>query len=134
LKLYHGAMLEKSADALADLYEVDAVHEFPFFTPNRPSRLEGRETIRSSYTEGWRDHPLAVDAIEDVFVQEAADPEVIIGQFRCRARLVATGKAVEITGLLVLRVRDGLIVHTRDFMDALGVANALGRLPFVAST
>jgi len=30
----------------------------------------------------------------------------------------------------VLRVRNGQIVHARDFMDALGVAHALGRPPF----
>jgi hypothetical protein len=30
-------------------------------------------------------------------------------------------------------VRAGEIVHCRDFMDGLGVANALGRAPFSAA-
>ena len=130
LHRYHDAMLTKSADALAELYAVDAVHEFSFFTPNRPRELVGREAIRASYRAGWADHPLEIHAIEDVFVHVAADPEVVTGQWRARASLRATGAPVEITGLLVVRVHNGEIVHTRDFMDALGIAHALGRAPF----
>jgi ketosteroid isomerase-like protein len=130
LRLMHRAMQTKSADALADLYADDAIHEFSFFTPNRPSRLTGRDAVRSSYREGWRNHPLTIDAIEDVFVYEATDPEIVMGQWRARATITATGKAVEITGVLVLRVRHGLIVYCRDFMDAMGIAHALGRPPF----
>ena len=33
--------------------------------------------------------------------------------------------------VLVLRVRDGKIIHVRDYMDGLGVAHATGRLPAV---
>ena len=130
LRRYHDAMRTKSADALADLYAEDAVHEFPFFTPNRPRELVGREAIRASYRAGWANHPLDIHAVDDVFVHVAADPEVVTGQSRARCSLRATGAPVEITGLLVLRVHNGQIVHTRDFMDALGVANALGRAPF----
>jgi ketosteroid isomerase-like protein len=42
----------------------------------------------------------------------------------------ATGAAVEVTGLLALRVCGGKIVHCHDFMDAFGIARALGRPPF----
>lgn len=130
LHRYHDAMRAKSADALAELYAQDAIHEFSFFTPNRPRELVGREAIRASYRAGWANHPLDIHAIEDVFVHPAADPEVVIGQWRARASLRATGAPVEITGLLVLQVRNGQIVHTRDFMDGLGISHALGRPPF----
>jgi hypothetical protein len=33
-------MLHLSADDLADLYAVHAVHEFPFLVPGRPERYE----------------------------------------------------------------------------------------------
>ena len=133
LHRYHEAMRMKSADALADLYAVDAVHEFPFFMANGQHQLVGREAIRASYRAGWANHPLEIHAIDDVFVHVAADPEVVTGQFRARAILRTTGTPVAITGLLVLRVHNGQIVHTRDFMDALGVAHALGRAPFTTS-
>jgi ketosteroid isomerase-like protein len=130
LTLYHRAMAAKSADDLAALYAPDAVHEFSFFTPNRPSRLLGRESVRASYKQGWERHPLEIDAIDDVFVVEGADPEMIVGQWQLVGIVRSTRRPVAITGLLVLRVHDGFIVHARDFVDGLGVADALGRAPF----
>jgi len=130
LRRYHAAMHAKDADALAELYAADAIHEFAFYTPNRPPQLVGREAIRASYREGWADHPLDIHAIADVVVFEAADPEVVFGQWRATATLRTTNAPVTITGLIGLRVREGQIVHTWDFMDGLGIAHALGRLPF----
>ncbi len=37
LARFHRAMLDLSADDLADLFAVDAVYEFPFLTPGRPA-------------------------------------------------------------------------------------------------
>ena len=130
LHRYHAAMRAKDADALAELYAEDGVHEFAFFTPNRPAQLVGREAIRASYREGWANHPLEIDAIVDAFVEDGADPDVVVGQWRLTGTVRETGAPAGITGLLALRVRDGQIVHTHDFMDALGIAHALGRQPF----
>lgn len=132
LGLFHRAMASKCADDLADLYAEDGVHEFSFFTPNVAPRLEGREAVRAAYRKAWAENPLDIHELDDVFVIEARDPEVVVGQWHARATVRDAGRPVDITGLLVLRVRDGVIVHTRDFMDALGVAHALGRPPFTA--
>ncbi|MGE0321131.1 MAG: nuclear transport factor 2 family protein [Polyangiaceae bacterium] len=126
---YYQAMLLKSADALADLYAEDGVHEFGFATPNRPQKLFGREAVRGSYGAGWASHLLDIQRVENDFVMDGADPELVTAQWRAQATVIATGKHVQLTGLLVLRVRDGYIVHTRDYMDAVGVAEALGREP-----
>jgi ketosteroid isomerase-like protein len=130
LRAYHAAMLAKSAGALAELYAADGVHEFSFGAPRQPPKLAGREAVRAAYARAWSDHPLDLARIDDVFVLEAGDGEHVVGQWKAQATVRATGREVEITGLLVLRVRDGLIVHTRDFVDALGIARALGREPF----
>lgn len=132
LRLFHAAMAAKSADALADLYAVDAVHEFSFTTPHRPPAYHGREEVRAGYRDAWRDHPLHIDEIHDVFVYDTTDPEVVIGQWALTGSLRTTGAPVKVTGLLVLQARHGEIVHLRDFMDVLGVSQALGRPPFGA--
>jgi ketosteroid isomerase-like protein len=130
LRRYHRAMAARSADALADLYAVDAVLEFPFFVPNAASKYAGREAIRQLYRAAWTNHPLEVDVVDDVFVIESADPEVVMGQWQLVGVLKAASRPVALTGLLVLRVRHGRVVHAREFIDGLGNAHALGRLPF----
>lgn len=131
LRKVYDAMQAKSADALADLFAVDGIHELAFPVPNRPHQLVGREAVRASYTEGWRNHPLEIQAVEDELVFPAADPEVVVGQWRGRA--TKDGAPVSLTGLLILRVRQNEIVHCFDFMDVAGVSRALGRAPFAGS-
>ncbi|MEV5508945.1 nuclear transport factor 2 family protein [Streptomyces orinoci] len=129
LAAYHRAMLAWSADDLADLYAPDAVHEFPFLTPGWPERYEGREAVREGYRAAWGASPVRLRDIRDVVVFDGADPEVVVGQWKATATHADGGQPVEITGLLILRVRDGLITHALDYMDTLGTFHALGRLP-----
>ncbi|MGW5426365.1 nuclear transport factor 2 family protein [Streptomyces sp. NPDC004059] len=124
LARYYRAMLDKSADDLADLYAVDAVHEFPFTSPGFPPRFEGREAVRAGYRAAWGAGPAQVEEIEQIAIHDTADPEVIIAEQVVRGSLPATGASFSVPGLLVLRVRDGLLTRVRDYMDSAGVAAA----------
>ncbi|MFD9602609.1 nuclear transport factor 2 family protein [Streptomyces sp. NPDC057908] len=117
---YHQAMLDKSADDLADLYAADAVHEFPFSSPGFPSRYEGREEVRAGYRAAWGASPVRVEAVKDMEIHETADPEVIIGEHVVVGAL-PTGTFI-VPGVLIVRVHDGLITRVRDYMDGLAVA------------
>jgi ketosteroid isomerase-like protein len=134
LQRFHQAMLDVSADDLADLYAVDGVHEFPFFAPGFPDRYEGREAVRTGYRAAWADHPVHLAEIRPSFIYEATDPEVVI----CSAVLDGTVRATQqpflVGGLLVLRVRNGQIVHANDYMDSLRIYHTLGRLPDVVAS
>ncbi|MYT32957.1 MULTISPECIES: nuclear transport factor 2 family protein [unclassified Streptomyces] len=129
LAAFHRAMLAWSADDLANLYAPDAVHEFPFLAPGRPHRYHGREEIRAGYQAAWSATSVRLQEIHDVVVFDSTDSEVVIGQWRATATLEPGAAPVAITGLLILRVRDGLIVHALDYMDSLGTFHTLGRLP-----
>ncbi|WP_405779372.1 nuclear transport factor 2 family protein [Streptomyces sp. NBC_01378] len=77
LASYHQAMLDKSPDDLADLYAMDAVHEFPFASPGFPPRYEGREAVRAGYRAAWGTSPVQVQEVRKIAAYETADPEVI---------------------------------------------------------
>ncbi|GGP89550.1 nuclear transport factor 2 family protein [Streptosporangium pseudovulgare] len=119
---YHDAMRGKSADALADLYAEDAVHEFPFAVPGFLPDLTGREAIRAGYRAMWDASPVRVEEIRGVVVHETADPEVVVVEHETAGTLGTTGRPFTVPGLLVLRVRDGRVVHCRDYMDAAALA------------
>src|SRR5215217_950316 len=87
---YHHAMLHLSADELADLYAVDAIHEFPFLAPGRPTRYRGREEVRAGYWAAWSASPVRLEEIRNVMVYETTDPEVIIGEWAATGRVSTT--------------------------------------------
>ncbi|MGW0857963.1 nuclear transport factor 2 family protein [Streptomyces sp. NPDC002690] len=126
LERYHRAMLSMSADDLADLYAVDAVHEFPFTSPGLPARFEGREEVRAGYRAAWGASPAEVTELRDVTVHETGDPGVIIAEHVVVGSLPARDLTFTVPGLLILHVRDGLIVRVRDYMDGFGVAASRG--------
>lgn len=112
--------------ALPALYAEDTVVEHPFAIP-APTRLEGREAIRAHFTAA-RELPLELTA-RNVVVHETVDPEVIIAEFDYVGRVTTTGAAFTVRNIYVLRVRDGLIVESRDYTNHFVLAVALGRLP-----
>ena len=125
LARYQQAMLDVNADDLADLYAPDAVHHFPFGFPGFPDRYEGREQVRAGYQKAWADHRVRLTEIHDVAVHQGADPEVIFGEYALSGTVKATGAPFALTGVLMIRVRDGLITETRDYMNALAVTTQL---------
>ncbi|MER6004405.1 nuclear transport factor 2 family protein [Nonomuraea sp. NPDC003707] len=109
---YHAAMLHKSADELADLYAEDALHEFPF---GGLAPFKGREEIRAGYRAMWGAMPFKPDEVRRVSLHQATDPEVVLVEQD--TFVTVAGQSITVPGLLVLRIRNGLIIHTRDYMD-----------------
>ncbi|GAA3161267.1 nuclear transport factor 2 family protein [Nonomuraea roseoviolacea] len=114
---FHRAMLHKSADELADLYAEEGVHEFPF---GGLSPLRGREEVRAAYRGSWSQTPAEVERVRMVALHATADPEVVVVEQE--ADVTVAGNPITVPGLLVLRVRDGRIVHTRDYMDTYAIS------------
>ena len=66
-------------------------------------------------------------------MHEGTDPEVITVEQVITGTVTTTGRSFSFPGLLVIRVRNGRIVHVRDYMDGLGVAHAMDRLNAVVA-
>ncbi|MCX5084165.1 nuclear transport factor 2 family protein [Streptomyces sp. NBC_00401] len=124
LNRYYQAMLDKSPDDLADLYAMDAVHEFPFTSPGFPPRYEGREAVRAGYRAAWRASPVHVQEVRRIAAYETGDPEVIIAEHVVVGTLSTRRTSFTVPGLLVLHIHSGLITRARDYMDSLSVVSA----------
>jgi len=124
---YHQAMRHKSADELAALYAEDAVHEIPFKVPGFPPRFEGREAIRAAYHAMWSASPVVIDRVETTAMHRTADEEVCVVEQTAHGHVGTAGPTAptfSVPSLLVLRVRNGLIIQCRDYMDGLAIAKA----------
>ncbi|MER6302939.1 nuclear transport factor 2 family protein [Kitasatospora sp. NPDC001539] len=126
LELLDGITEGRFAD-LARLYAEDAVVE-TVFQPVGPRRFEGRAVLAERFEQIGTHSPLELRA-RNVVVRETDDPEVIVAEYDYRVLNRGTGRTVEAANIQALRVRDGLIVHSRDYHDHLALAVAADGLP-----
>jgi ketosteroid isomerase-like protein len=98
------------------LYAEDASVEIPFMMPG-PVRIHGREQVRTHFARMAGRISLRP---RDVRVYETADPTLIVAEWNYEAN------GVTLPNIQVLRVRDGLIVQTRDYHHHAAIAELLG--------
>ena len=124
---YRQAVLANSPDAIADLFAPDGVFEYPFTVPGMPERVEGREQIRANLHRMLG--AFRFEEYRNVRLHQATDREVIIIEHDIAGTIVSTSRAHALSYVYVLRARDGQIVHLRDYVDLLTVAELAGGLP-----
>jgi ketosteroid isomerase-like protein len=118
---------------MADCYAERFVIEMPFAGGLAPERTElTREEFRARVTAGLaaRRYTRTVD----VRIHETADPEVAVVEYRLEGRKVADASPFSLAFVMVVTVRDGLIVHSRDYSNPIDGARLLGRLPQLVAT
>jgi uncharacterized protein len=115
----------KRWDTLPDLYAEDTIVEHPFQLP-AASTISGRRALAEHFAAA-APLPLVVRA-ENLVVHETRDPEVVVGEFDYRCENTDTGAQFTIANIFVMRVRDGLVVESRDYANHAIFAAAFGRL------
>lgn len=81
------------------------------FAADGPTR-SGREAVEQFF--GFLSSRVSALQAEDVVVHETADSETVIVEFRFVG--TTTEASFELPAVFVLRVRDGVIVESRDYM------------------
>ncbi|MEV5715943.1 nuclear transport factor 2 family protein [Amycolatopsis mediterranei] len=114
-------------DELPELYAEETHVTHPFLPGSGVVRT--RDELRAHFAEGKALNPGF--AVADLVTYQGTDPEVLIGEFAYQGEY--GGKPVRIANIFAMRIRDGLVVESRDYGDHLGVAGDLGRIPELAA-
>lgn len=117
----------KAGVAFVDLFAPDGIMEFPFAPPGFPDALRGRDEVRAFYERaaGVR----STFDLHDVslVVHQTDDPEVVVTEIEHHGHSHVTNGPYRMLAIGIVRVRDGQIVHYRDFMNPLTLAELTGR-------
>jgi ketosteroid isomerase-like protein len=111
-------------DGFVALMAADGYLEWPFRPPGAPARLQGRDAIRQHLTavaEGF----IRFTGYRNVVIHETTDAEVVIAEYDADATVLATGAPFEQNVIAVFRVRDGLVVSYRDYINPLPLLEAV---------
>ncbi|MFF7469974.1 nuclear transport factor 2 family protein [Streptomyces sp. NPDC008092] len=132
LRLVQG-VADGNFEELPDLYgEVTDVRH-PMATPE-PEPLTTRRALREHFTvppEGRASLPKR--RVVDVVVHETADPEVIVAEFGYEFTR-PDGSTSKVPCVFVMRVRDGRIVESRDYIDPIRTYTARGDLDLLIAS
>ncbi|MEU4336243.1 nuclear transport factor 2 family protein [Micromonospora lupini] len=117
-------LLAKDMAGFIALFAEDAVLELPFAPPGQPRRVAGRVELH----EYLINYPALLDVreIHDRTVHETRNPEVIVVEFVASGFVVATNRPYELRYIAVLTIRDGQLVHYRDYWDPIAAQELLG--------
>ena len=112
-------------DELAGLYAEHTDVRHPF-APLGDTPLRTRDQLRQHFAEGPAQTHTAerFEAIGQI--HETSDPEVVIYEFSYVGSV--NGRPFVMPCIFVARVRDGVIVESRDYGDHLAFARAFGRI------
>lgn len=127
LRLVQGVSEGKAA-SLPALYAEPTDVRHPMWPGGLPP-LTTRDELARHFGVGMEAvAPVVRFRAEAIVVHETTDPEVIVAEFEYRGTVIATGEPFAVPCVFVMRVRDGLIVESRDYIDHLAFAKARGQL------
>lgn len=119
-----GDRLTPDATGLLDMVADDIVFEFPYAPPGGVDRLDGKAAL-AAYLPGVA-AILTIDTLEATAVHPCLDAQVVVIEFAATGRGNATGAPYDQRYISVVRVRDGRIVHYRDYWNPLVAIAATG--------
>jgi ketosteroid isomerase-like protein len=126
LRLVHG-VADGNFEELPDLYgEVTDVRH-PLATP-QSEPLTSRRALQEHFTVPAEvRESLPKRRVVDVVVHETVDPEVIVAEFAYEFTL-PDGSVTKVPCVFVMRVREGQIIVSRDYIDPIRTYTARGDL------
>jgi ketosteroid isomerase-like protein len=118
---------ERRYDELPELYadQTDVRHPM---SPTGDQPLRSRADVRGHFGRAAGMVASVRFRPENIVVHETTDPEVVVAEFEYRGTRPESGEEFTAPCIFVLRVRDGLIVESRDYVDHVAMARARGDL------
>ena len=131
-RLVH-ATLSPDPGEIADCYAPDVVIEMPFVARALyPTGIETtREELRTRFRAGASMR--RYQRLSDVVIHDTAHPEVAIAEYQLHGEMIESGEPFAQRFVMVMTVRDGMIVHSRDYTNPITGARLLGWLPELVS-
>jgi uncharacterized protein len=109
---------------LAMLYAEDAVVELPF-AGIAGKRLEGRDALRAHFAAAST-APFRLTPV-NVRLHQTTDDELVVAEYEYEVVVPSSDETWLLANVQIVRVRAGLISHSRDFHDHTSLASIANR-------
>lgn len=123
-------IIERGLEGLAgpghffDILGEDIEVEYVITVPGYPRHVHGREAVADLYRPYGK--VIILQRSSGLAVHHDPATGVVVLEYTCEGRVVATGDPYVNHYISVLTIKDGLVAKWRDYLDPLAVFNALG--------
>lgn len=117
------SLIEGDLDRWLALFHEDAVFEFPYAPASMIQRLDGKAAIEA-YIRHFPEMLVIHEFTEPVFLP-SSDPECGVVEFGCRGESVRNGKPYVQSYISVIRLKEGRIIHYKDYWNPLAAMEAM---------
>jgi ketosteroid isomerase-like protein len=107
-----------------DLLAEDIVTEYVVTVPGYPRRVEGRHALAELYRPYGT--AMTLERCFDLAIYHDAVKGVVVLEYASEGHAVKTGNRYSNRFISVLTLRDGEVVHWRDYLNPVAVFDALG--------
>ncbi|WP_428536130.1 nuclear transport factor 2 family protein [Rhodopila sp.] len=118
-----GDRLRPDAETFPEMFAVDGVLEYPYAPPGLSTPIAGRDAIIANFQRIRK--LLRIDGVADVCEIGASDPDMVVLEFSGRGEGVITKEAYNQRYISVIRMRDGNIVHYKDYWNPIALLRAV---------
>jgi len=118
-----GNRLRPDAETFPDMFAVDGVLEYPYAPPGLNTPIAGRDAIIANFQRIRK--LLRVDGVADVSEIEVRDPDMVVLEFSGRGEGVLTKETYNQRYISVIHMRDGNIVHYKDYWNPIALLRAV---------
>jgi hypothetical protein len=126
LEACFAAIAAGDADRLVAHYTDDYELEFPYRSPDATYTVRGRDAVRVHLAQAFERVELALSLTA---LHPAADPDLIVAEYRAEGRLRASGAPYRNRYVGLWWFRDGRVCRTREYYDPVAAAAALAAAP-----
>ena len=106
-----------------DFFADDAVTEYVVTVPGYPRQVNSRAELMELYLPYGE--TIRLEGADDLRVHHDREQHVVVLEYRCFGKLVATGAPYRNRFVSIITVADGKITHWRDYLDSYAVIQAL---------
>jgi ketosteroid isomerase-like protein len=106
-----------------DVFAEDAIFESLYRFPGWPTIIRGRADLMASLA-GYG-NSIKVHAADALVVHRSAETGVVVIEYEVHGTILSTGGPYENRLISVIHIKNGKIVHWRDYMDSLAAWTAL---------
>lgn len=122
---FTSSLLENDFESFISLYDENVVFEFPFAPQGSVRKLEGRQGLYDYISRLPEMVQLLRFSKPEIYFSDATS--TFIAEFTCEALVTGTGKPYNQTYISVIKLREGKIVHYKDYWNPLVLLESMGQ-------